>query len=139
MKDSQFLFTVYTPSRNKCTSTERITLSDSTLNLASTTSSTTSCGTHDTPWLVSAKPGQRLNISMTDFTWENRTVDTPDDCNTYGYVIHESDVVTICGGRQRHKHLYHSKGHETQIVFDGFTEEQRFIIHIEGTVLCYLI
>ena len=36
-------------------------------NLASIITQETWCGTLDSPWLVEAKPGQRINISMYDF------------------------------------------------------------------------
>jgi len=66
-------------------------------------------------WIIQAEAGQRINITLLDFTREHKH----GHCDTY-VIISDSDtgdVATICGGKQRHRHVYTSKSNIIHIQF----------------------
>ena len=88
------------------------------------------CGSRSHPWLLEAQTGQKVNISLLDFSgYGQRTqLDTrglaSDDCSPahvqYGYIVDKTNKnnVSICstGAQQRHKHVYQSAGNVVEIV-----------------------
>ena len=103
--------------------------------LASSMSLNTRCGLHDTPWLLQAEPGQKINLTITDFAWKN---DTVRGCSQrYGYMLdtESDDVINICGGIQRKRALYLSTGYSLQVVLDeNAVKKYKFLIQFQGNM-----
>ena len=132
-------FVVFIPPKQKCQSQQLITIDQGKSILASSVSLNTRCGLHDTPWLIQAKPEQKINLTLTDFAWKN---DTANDCSQqYGYILdtESDDVINICGGIQRRRALYLSSGYSLQVVLDENTAKKfKFLIQFEGKCLIML-
>ncbi len=60
--------------------------------IASTTTEKTGCGNIDTPWLITAEPGQRINITLWDFDVVSQVVTSrgpgglPSPCHVYAII-----------------------------------------------------
>jgi len=111
------------------------------------------CGSQSHPWLLEAQTGQKVNISLLDFSGHGRRtqLDTrglvSDNCSPahvqYGYIVDKSNKnnVSICStaAQQRHKHVYQSNGNMVEIVLsqeqttneDGDTP-MNFLLAFEG-------
>ena len=114
------IFSVYSPTSERCTSQHTVDIDSSDKVLSSSVSRQTRCGLPNTPWLLQAKPGQRIRLTLTDFSWQNSSTVTTRCVQRYGYILdtETDDVINICGGTERQKELYTSEGHSLQIVFD---------------------
>jgi len=51
-----------------CHAHRPIVVSDPSGYLASLTAAETGCGTSDAPWLIQVRPGQRINVTLFDFS-----------------------------------------------------------------------
>ena len=98
-----------------------------------------SCGSKSHPWRLEAAAGQRINISLLDFT---ASEDTPRDQVTctrqYGYVLEKWNKrnVSVCARRERQTHLLVSHSNNLQIVqmSSPATDDQliHYLLRIEG-------
>ena len=109
--------------------------------LASQVSIDTSCGLHESPWILEAKPGQQVTIDLIDFTWKNKTSGSNpsyrhSSCDiNYGYILdmETDDVINICGGGDREKRVYESSGNRVQIIIEGSVlGSHQFVIKFKG-------
>lgn len=94
------------------------------------------CGTESQPWLLEAPAGQRLRISLLDFTasiGDNMGRQTKESCANYGVIIDKSakSNISICGGGGiRDKEVYVSRGNEISLILTNVNEEKQL-----GTVV----
>jgi len=105
--------------------------------------SASNCGSRSHPWRLQAPVGQRINVSLINFT---PTVISRDDdvtCHQYGYVVERSNKknVTLCptaavGGAkpQRESEIYSSESNTVDIVLLTGTNSHsyNFLIKING-------
>lgn len=67
-----FLFIVFTmpmsQQRRQCTSPGHVTLAASSGSLASVVTMATQLGSPDCPYVIRGHPGQKINITLVDFT-----------------------------------------------------------------------
>ena len=109
-----------------------------------------SCGSKSHPWRLEAAAGQRINISLLDFTAMSMSAaDRPRDrvtCRQYGYVLEKLNKrnVSVCGGggaqlRQSHVIISHSKNlHIVQTTSRPTADnEPNFLIKVEGLSIHY--
>ena len=87
------------------------------------------CGSRSHPWVLEAQTGQKVNISLLDFSGHGREtqLDTrglaSDYCSParvqYGYIVDKTNKknVSICSTSAEHKHVYQSQGNLIEIVF----------------------
>jgi len=61
--------TVITPKNQVCQTGNPIQITQSRGILASLVAAETGCGTAHAPWQLRALPGQRINITLLDFSW----------------------------------------------------------------------
>ena len=101
-----------------------------------------SCGSKSHPWRLEAAAGQRINISLLDFTAsENRPRDRVTCTRQYGYVLEKwnNTNVSVCAGRERQTHLLVSHSNQAQIVQTPNSptsdKEQNFLIKVEGVCI----
>ena len=134
------------PQRKVCTSPEQIDVDSKIKHLSSLVTQETSCGLHNSPWLLTSKPGQLIEISLLDFSWDN--VSLPKDgeasrnaLRNYGYIldIESDDVINIYGGKHRNKLLYSSISNKVQITFSQpALEMYNFMLEYRGKNLISL-
>ena len=99
-----------------------------------------SCGSKSHPWRLEAVAGQRINISLLDFTVMSMSAaDRPRDrvtCRQYGYVLEKLNKrnMSVCGGggaQLRQSHVLISHSNYLHIVHTP-NIEQSFLIKVEG-------
>jgi len=95
-----------------------------------------SCGSKSHPWRLEAAAGQRINISLLDFTADDRPRDRVTCTRQYGYVLENKRNVSVCAGRQRQSHLLVSQSNTVHIVQTPDSEHS-FLIKVEGR--CILV
>jgi len=121
------------------------------------TQSNIGCGTKTQPWMLEAPAGQRINISLLDFTAaaagtsQHLTRSTSriitssssssgscvDENHQYGYIIDKSSVnkknVSVCHARSnRQTNVYLSSSNTLQLVL---TNKENFLIKVEGLLV----
>ena len=127
------------------------------------TQSNIGCGTKTQPWMLEAPAGQRINISLLDFTAVARLTSQHltrstshiitsssssssssgscvDENHQYGYIIDKSSVnkknVSVCHARSnRQTHVYLSTSNVLQLVL---TTNRNFLVKIEGPIIFVL-
>ena len=133
------VMSVISPERQLCHALRPVVLTNKTGYLASVVSADTGCGTGDSPWLITLLPGQRINITIYDFTTlsdnahvisANSTSAVSDVigsgssadsqtrlCRVYATVreTNGARAVTICGGQLRQRPAYVTLGHVAEI------------------------
>ena len=136
-----------TPNRLDCQQHRPIYVTNTTGYLASITSAETGCGTADAPWSIFASPGQRINVTLLDFTIDQATRADFNShprgpsrvCTVYA-TIRELDgrrSVTVCGGEQRQKTVYVSLESSVEIrIINSQPEIVNFLIRFDGMPTC---
>jgi len=106
--------------------------------ISSQSSDTRGCGYANSPWIISAKPGQTINISIVDFNTEVDQSNLVSCPLVYGFIIERSLGInhTICGGRQRELAIYTAKTNqvEIQILSRGIRRDGRFLLKYKGNL-----
>ena len=112
----------------------------SSSSTSSDVNSVSSCGSKSHPWRLEAAAGQRINISLLDFT----AMDRPRDrvtCRQYGYVLEKLNKrnVSVCGeggAELRQSHVYMSDSNKVEIVQTPISrstsDERSFLLRVEG-------
>ena len=132
-------FSVIHPTKDKCHTQELIEADKQPRYLSSGVTKDTNCGLNDMPWLVQVKRGQRIDISLTDFSWQNQTGSC---ASRYGYMLDTQDdgIIHICGGGLRQRHLYLSTGSTLQVVLhEAALQQHRFLLGFKGNSCKYKI
>jgi hypothetical protein len=114
--------------------------------IASALSYTTWCGTSDTPWLIEALPGQRVNLTLLDFSVHppggvgadySDSFNGIEVCQKYAVVREEipERSTILCGGRAR-EHTYTSNGNVVRLGVEARSGAQHhFVVKFEGSCL----
>ena len=121
------------------------------------TQSNIGCGTKTQPWMLEATAGQRINISLLDFTAAARLASQHltrstshvittssssssgscvDEKHQYGYIIDKSSVnkknVSVCHARSnRQTHVYLSTANTAQLVLANNASDN-FLVRVDG-------
>ena len=111
------------------------------------------CGRRTQPWLLEAPAGQRINVSLLDFTPRSPSHTTSSSSSSsgrpscgphqYGYVVDKSarNNVSICASQHRQQHIYTSAANSLQLYLPTLEEQSRtsvqvaskFLIRVEGS------
>ena len=116
------------------------------------------CGTKTQPWMLEAPAGQRINISLLDFTAAARPTSQHltrssshlitsssssssscvDERHQYGYIIDKSSLniknVSVCHARStRQSHLYLSTANSLQVFLTN-EESVNFLLKVQGKI-----
>ena len=126
-----------------------MSVSSNPLHISSSFSSShLSCGTKSQPWILEAPAGQRIEVSLLDFT-KGRSVEGQDltsthiNCVQYGYIVEKSarKNVSICGGDgpKRQRTVYTSTTNVLEIVLSRRTNRTEhdqvnfnYLLKLEG-------
>jgi len=127
---------------------------------SSSTESNIGCGTKTQPWMLEAPAGQRINISLLDFTAatpltsQHLTRSTSriitsssssgscvDENHQYGYIIDKSSVnkknVSVCHARSnRQTHVYLSTSNTLQLVLSN-DRSVNFLLKVQGIIIYF--
>jgi len=119
---------------------------------SSDANSLSSCGSRSNPWHLEAPLGQRINISLIDFSGAvvTQRVRGEVTCHQYGYVVEKSNKrnVSICaeavvgGARpQRETAVYSSETNSVDVVLfgDNASDSYNFLVKLNGRFFIYLI
>ena len=131
-------FSVVHPDQTRCQGAQEIRLTGESGYIASLVTMETECGNWEHPWLIEAKPGQKINLTLMDFS------EFPGDspplesviCEKYAS-LREPDsprTVDICGGLNTPGQMYTSMGHELYVTIDPH-ESYSFLLRYEGKTL----
>ena len=129
------------------------------------TQSNIGCGTKTQPWMLEAPAGQRINISLLDFTAAARSTSQHltrstshiittssssssssgscvDENHQYGYIIDKSSVnkkVSVCHARSnRQTHVYLSTSNVLQLVLIN-SPSAKFLLKVEGMLAIHCL
>ena len=122
-----FFTAVVNPRSYACQQNKPAVVTLQKANLASVVSMETGCGTAHAPWHIRVLPGQRINVTLLDFSWVSTTrtpgLSSPAQegrhCKMYALLREpdQSTGVTVCGGVQgRVKAVYVSRSEHLEVV-----------------------
>jgi len=114
--------------------------------LSSQVTELTGCGSVDWPWLIVGGDGQRINVTLYDFSYEALAMRRPGrdaiaiSCNVYATIRDGSGgrSTTICGGRAPVRTVYYSTTNRVEIRILRFNALSRqaqtshFLLRYEG-------
>lgn len=127
-----------------CSTASYIRLTDPIGYIASATTEETGCGSIRSPWVISAAPGQRINITLYDFSLTSHNDSTKTVARQSSFPVYcvqfarleergASRSTIICGGEQREKHVYTSVTYEVEIHIMGRrAKNSYFLLKYEG-------
>ncbi len=113
--------------------------------LASSVTDSTGCGGPGHPWRVHARPGQRINLTVSNFAWaEHAGGSASSQCDSIGVVSEQTLAVnrTLCAGSQRLNHGFTTMSNTVDITLLPSSQRQpdsNFIIEYSGTAATTLI
>ena len=104
--------------------------------LASHVTDIKGCGSSGSPWIISANPGQTIQLDLVDFAASSQTSNLVSCRSVYGFILERALGInhTICGGPHREGALYTSKTNfiEIQLSSRSTRGDAHFIIKYEG-------
>ena len=133
-----FYVVVMTPPYQHCTRPFPLSLTTKARYLSSLVSKETSCGLTEYPWVLKAKKGQNINVTLTSFSYDrdgNKSATISQCKEELGYVfdLDTETVINLCTGENKEHHVYLSRGSELQVLLDKAAVDQySFIIKVEG-------
>lgn len=79
----------------------------------------TGCGKSKTPWVLNVKDGQKINITLIDFSVDRSLYSMTTKCHRYASIKEKTinKTTIICGGVYRVSHAYISKTNSIEISF----------------------
>jgi|SRR6218665_961108 len=109
--------------------------------IGSTLRSTRICGTKSQPWTVEAPVGQKISISLLDFSPSDSAQVQSHLCRSYGVIVDNGSKrnATICGSAEkRQRDLFTSTGNAVEIFLNQGDEKENtfyakhFVLRAEG-------
>ena len=110
-------------------------------HLSSVISAGTKCGLHQAPYILEAKAGQQIKITLTDFS-TNDDRDSMGCPIKYGYILDtkDDDVINLCGGSKSEGQTYTSVSNNVQVLLEqSAVQNHPFIIQFKGMCLIMTI
>ena len=140
---SIFAFSVITKKPEECMRSDHVNVTTTSGFLASVVTEQTGCGSGSHPWVITVKPGQKINITLYDFSMERIYRHEHDTANIDVHVCHEYAVVQerltdwsslVCGGINRVENVYVSKTESVEIHITS-RDSRYFLLQFEGKQL----
>ena len=131
---------VHSPKRSSCSGPEIVHVGTKEQFISSQDSAESSCGTHNSPWVLEAKLGQKIKVELQDFSWDPEATNHIGCGVKYGYILDvgTDDIINICGGTTRENELYTSTGNRLQIVLESNDKQKRFLLRYKGKLfICF--
>ena len=144
--DFLFDLSVYNPERNAvCTAGHPVTVTSSSGFLANVITETTQIGSEACPWMLSAQPGQRFNLTVVNFarapnmgTEDEEEIDSrgaPRICYQLAVILENGmrRTVTECEGGPRVGRPFLSSSHQLQIsMINRKSHDVYFLMKFQG-------
>ena len=124
---------------------EGVTLTEPEGYLSNRITDETQCGSTEFPWIIKASPGQKVNITMLDFSSNHTSVENllnsrriPRICKVYA-TIRETTAMrstTVCGSQGRERNIYTSSKNEVEVRILGNSagnKKTQFLLYYQGT------
>ena len=97
-------------------------------------------GSSKCPWLITALPGQQINVTMIDF----QPLDLQQKCQQLGFIkdLNNGQEIPICKDVKRIRHLYTSTGTQVKIHINQASssdENEIFLLHYTGEFCCGIL
>ena len=124
--------------RSDCSQSGKVYNITTTTSLASDALLTSDCGTSSLS--LSARPGQRLNVSIVDFTADESHAGSR-SCVNYFEMRDDvtDDSMTVCAGVDRERHVLTSTGNQLRVTFHLHdANKQKFLLQLQGYHECIL-
>lgn len=104
---------------NECSSATHVKLLSLRGHISSEVTDETGCGGRNVPWVIEARSGQTLNVSLLSFGFKDSVAHKPrplisfnqGSCLQIGYIVERNSKLneTICAGQEREMHIFTSK------------------------------
>lgn len=102
------------------------------------------CGTKSHPWIVEAPVGQKINVSLLNFSasaYDKKEWNSKHPCSDYGVIVDKTSKrnITICVAKtHKEKVIYLSKGNALDIYLDtsDIADVRKFILKLHGQYQC---
>lgn len=149
------IFTVIPVDSDVCRRSKSLKVTANQGYIASVTAQETWCGGSDTPWLIEALPGQRINITLLDFGVQrpeklpqySSSFDSIEVCQKYAVIKEQTRTTVVCGGRNRYHHEYLSNSNVLEIQIENRRSNPHyFLMKYEGKasyiplrLLCHIL
>ena len=128
----RYIFSV----EGRCSGNRPNAVSNTNRYISSSMLDSKGCGSSRSPWIISAKPGQNIQLDLIDFEADSPSTSFMSCSSVYGFVLEKSLGInyTVCGGQHRERILYTSKTNSIEVHLSP--KERRkganFLIHYEG-------
>lgn len=127
---------VATAESGTCQGQDHVVLKSPSGYLANIVTEETRCGGDSAPWRIDAQPGQRINLTLYDFS-HHEAARHSSSCLIYAFVkeVGSSEKISICGGGQRTKNVYISVLHSLLVfVIRSYNAEteRHFLLKYDG-------
>ena len=127
-----------TAETSTCQGQDHVTLTAPSGYLANIVTEETRCGGDSAPWRIEGQPGQRINLTLYDFShYEATSHHHTSSCLIYAFVKEKgsSEKISICGGGTRTKNVYISVSHSLLVFiirsYNAETE-RHFLLKYDG-------
>ena len=133
-------FVYHSVAGNRCSSSSPNILGDGHHVISNHVTDETGCGSARSPWVVEARPGQTIEISLVDFKALSRAKSQSllMCSDVYGFVVEKTLNInqTICGDKQRDSVVYRSKTNNVEIYIKE-NSGSNFLMKYTGNYLAF--
>ena len=108
---------LFSAAGSRCSANQPNKLSNNHGQITSSITDNKGCGTSRSPWIISANPGQTIQLDLVDFAANSQTSNLVSCRSVYGFILERALGInhTICGGRHREGALYTSKTNSVEV------------------------
>jgi hypothetical protein len=127
-----------------CKSSSYVKIQTDSGYLASSVTQLTGCGSVDCPWRIEARPGQRINLTLFDFSKltaepEGRFYANDAQCTLYASIKDRVADIShdVCRGTSRVKHQLLTDSHSIEVAMKGHSGQggaSQFLLQFDGTL-----
>ena len=124
-------------SNDRCSPNEGRQLTSEQGVLSSFLSKKLNCGINNAPWIIEAKAGQTVEISLFDFNAlsRQRSHSLLTCSDVYGFIVEKSLSInqTICGQKEREHVVYRSKTNKLELHLTT-NNQANFLLKYKGKI-----
>ena len=132
-KQNSIIVTVITKGHTICTTTASLLVSQSKGYISSAVARDRGCGSMKAPWRIEAEPGQSVNVSLINYTPDQKA--RSGRCRPLGYIydVAQNNNMSICDTATTHENVYVSISHIVDIqLLTDIIEEHSFLLQYTG-------
>ena len=142
------VLTVETGGNRRCSSSPQVNISGQMGFLASSVTAATGLGSTTCPWIITVDPGQRINVTLMDFSLiqpfgpndvfgREEATKNKAFCHKYAEIQERPKTrqTVVCGGEERYKKVYVSQTNRIEIGLLRYNTPKKsahFLLKYEG-------